>query len=152
MAGEYTEITLVAPSSAEAGTEIEVSVIVKNISDLTIYVIPVLTVDGEPVGAGSYETIIPGGTHSWVFSLTMPSSNIMVAITGWLETYQVDWHADYTVEQGVILAGNGELPPGNGEVPPGTLDINNLISPLITIMIVMMMMKMIMTGTMGKVG
>ncbi len=150
MAGEYTEITITAPSSAEAGAIVDVAVAVKNIVDLTIYVIPVLSINGEVEATGSYETITKGKTHSWLFSVVMPSGSIVVAITGWLETYQVDWHADYSVEHNILLAApsNGEEPPnGNGEVPPGTIELGGVIN----LMVVMMMMAMMMK-TMNKMG
>ena len=158
MTGTYTEITIGAPVSADVGAEVEISVEIKTIVDLTIYVIPVLSVNGEVEATGSYETITKGNTHSWLFSLTMPNNSIVVGIASWLETYQVDWHTDYSVEHSILLGAstdNGGLPPdnggGNGEVPPTTtLDINTLIQPLISIMIVMMMMKM-MTGMMSSV-
>ncbi len=139
MAGDYTEITLIAPESAAKDAVTDVVIQVKNIHDVTIYIIPLLNVNGS-VTEGSYEAVVPGATHSWSMNFIMPANNAVLVATSWCED-GFAWQSDDSIGQTVtVTSGTG-----------GTLDINALIQPLITIMIVMMMMKM-MTGTMGTMG
>ena len=102
--GQYTDIVeLVAPSSAVAGSQVSVQVSIKNLSNYTIYVTPVLTVSGG-VGEGTYKTLVPGQTITWYFSFTMPNYGVKVTADSWCESYYFDWHKDDTVEKNITLA------------------------------------------------
>ena len=102
----YSEISIVAPSSAQAGQTVIVEVRVKNVASTpephTIYVIPVIDINGGG-REGSYETIVPGQTQSWYFQFTMPSRSVTVKADSWCESYYFDWHLDDTAQKTISL-------------------------------------------------
>jgi len=135
MTGTYTEITLTAPGSAEAGSVADVVVSIKNIMDYTIYASPSLDINGSPV-VGSYETITPGETHSWSFSFTMPASNAVLTASSWCESYYFDWQLDCSVEHTIIVTAVGD----NGDI--SAINLTDLVGMVVVVMMMSMMMKM----------
>ncbi len=132
MTGTYTEITITAPDSAEAGSTVNVTVTIKNITEYTVYVIPVLDINGS-ITEGSYETITPGESFSWYFGFTMPTTNTTLIVSSWLETYNVEWQQDYSVQHTVLATGAG--------VSIG-IDLGSMMSMMIVVMMMSMMSKM----------
>ena len=98
----YSDISIVAPDSAQAGETVSVELRVKNLCDYAIYAIPVIDVDGGR-SEGSYETIVPGQTRSWYFQFTMPSRSVTVKAESWCESYYFDWHLDDTASKNISL-------------------------------------------------
>lgn len=98
----YSEISIVAPSSASTGSQVEVEVRIKNLCDYTIYATPVVNVNGD-VAEGSYETIVPGQTLSWPFNFTMPDTSVMVTAESWCED-TFEWQLDATAQELISLA------------------------------------------------
>jgi len=110
---DYSQISLVAPGSAPAGSTVTLEVKVENIAspEHTIYAIPVMRIDGI-VLEGSYEAIAPGQIRSWYFQFTMPSNSVTVKAESWCESAFVAWHLDATAQKTVAL---GEaVPPTEG--------------------------------------
>ena len=97
----YSDISIVAPDSAQAGETVSVEVRVKNLCDYTIYVIPVVEVNGG-IAEGSYEWIVPEQTRSWYFSFTMPSKSVTVTANSWCENF-FPWHLDDTAKKNISL-------------------------------------------------
>ena len=97
----YTEISIVAPDSAQADQTVNVEVRVKNLCDYTIYAIPVIDIDGGGA-TGSYETIVPEQTRSWYFGFTMPGESVTVTAESWCED-TFEWHLDATTEKAISL-------------------------------------------------
>ena len=106
----YSEIEIVAPSTAEAGAIVDVEVRITNLVDYTIYAIPVLRVNGEWAAEGSYERIVPGETRSWYFQFTMPEQSVKVTAESWCED-TFEWHLDDTAQKTIVLAGLPSLLP-----------------------------------------
>ena len=109
MNGAYSEIEIVAPSIAEVGAPVDVEVRITNLVDYTIYAIPVINVNGD-IKEGSYETIVPGETHSWYFQFTMPEQSVKVTAESWCED-TFEWHLDDTAQINIALAGLPSLWP-----------------------------------------
>lgn len=109
MNGTYSEIEIVAPSTAEAGATVDVEVRITNLVDYTIYVTPVINVNGD-IKEGSYEAIVPEQTHSWYFQFTMPEQSVKVTAESWCED-TFEWHLDDTAQQNIVLAGLPSLLP-----------------------------------------
>jgi len=112
--GLYSKISIVAPDSAQAGEVVDVEAVVENTSTTpephTIYVIPVLRIDGIVI-SGREETITPEngmGTRSWFFQFTMPNKSVTINAESWCESYYVEWHLDDTDQKYVRLE---EAPP-----------------------------------------
>ncbi len=102
----YSDISIVAPSSARDGEMVAVEVRVKNLVNYTIYAIPVLRVDGVWAEEGSYEAITPGQIRVWNFSFIMPSKSITLTAESWCESsdyYYFEWHLDDIATQGINL-------------------------------------------------
>jgi len=99
-----SKISIIAPSKAEADAIFDVEVTIQNIVDYTIYVTPVLEVDGS-IQEGSNETIVPGETHSWPFSATMSEASLKLKANSWCESHISDWHLDSSVSKTVTLPG-----------------------------------------------
>jgi len=97
----YSEISIVAPDSARAGSVVNVEVRIRNLQDYTIYAIPVIDIDGGR-DEGSYETIVPGQTRSWYFQFTMPTRSVPVAAESWCED-TFEWHPDDTAQKTITL-------------------------------------------------
>jgi len=98
----YSDISIVAPDSAVAGSVVNLEVRITNLVDYTIYAIPVLDVDGGR-NEGNYETIVPGQTRSWYFQFTMPSRSVTVKAESWCESNYFDWHLDDTAQKTISL-------------------------------------------------
>ena len=98
----YSEISIVAPDSAQAGQTINVEVKIKNLVDYTIYVIPVIDVNGGRA-EGSYETIVSGQTLSWYFQFTMPSEGVTVTAESWCED-TFEWQLDATAQKAITVS------------------------------------------------
>ena len=102
----YSQIEIVAPSSAEVGALVDVEVRITNLVDYTIYATPVLEVNGD-IREGSYETIVPEQTHSWYFQFIMPDGSVKVTADSWCED-GFEWHLDDTAQK--TIAAEGVLP------------------------------------------
>ena len=106
MAGN-TATSIVAPDSARAGEVLDIEVRVKNVTYYpephTVYAIPVLAVNGVVVAEGSYESIVPGQTRSWLFKYTMPKQNVELLVKTWAESYFFNWQYDSTASKTVAL-------------------------------------------------
>jgi len=126
MIGDYTELTLIAPSSAQEGSTVDIVVTIKNILDYTIYASPVVDINGS-ILEGSYETITPEETKSWSFSFIMLSSNVLLIVSSWCESAYFDWQKDCFVEQAVLV------PSVAGSI----------LGSVVTLMIIVMMMSML---------
>lgn len=130
MTGTYTEVTITAPSSAQAGATVDVVVAVRNILDYTIYVIPVLNIDGNII-EGGYMTITPGETDSWALNFTMPTSDVVLTVDSWCESYYFEWQLDYSVQHTVAVIGAGI-----------GIDLSSMMGLMIVVMMMSMMAKM----------
>ena len=106
MTGTYSEIEIVAPSSAEAGTTVDVEARITNLIDYIIYAIPVINANGD-IREGSYEVIVPGQTRSWYFQFTMPEQSVQVTAESWCED-TFEWLLDDATQKTIVLEG---LPP-----------------------------------------
>jgi len=84
MAGTYSDIGIVAPAEAAAGSNVPVGLTVKNISQIpALLVVAALRFDGEyiPLGElGMGKILSPGETASAQVSFTMPGED--VTLTG----------------------------------------------------------------------
>ena len=120
----YSKISIVAPRSAQPGKLVSIEVKIKNLADHTIYVTPVLRVDGI-VLEGSYETLVPDSSRSWAFSLAMPDIRVEVTAESWCESYYFDWHLDDTASSGISIGA-----PGLGMVVMGVLGMGVLVLAL----------------------
>ena len=110
MNGTYSEIEIVAPSSAEAGGTVDVELRITSLVDYTIYAIPVIDINGDRA-EGSYEAIVPGETRSWYFQFTMPEQSVKVTAESWCESYYFDWQLDATTQKTIVLEGLPSLGP-----------------------------------------
>ena len=108
----YSQISLVAPDSADPDSVVNVEVSIENLCDYTIYVTPVVRIDGI-VKEGSYETLVPGQIRTWDFDFTMPGQRVTITAESWCESLYFDWHLDGTVQEAVA-------PPGEVVPPAGT--------------------------------
>lgn len=88
----YTEIVIVAPSTASSGSVVNFEVKIQNLQDYIIYVIPVIDVNGGRT-EGSYEAIVPEETHSWSFQFTMPGEAVTITAESWCED-TFEWQKD----------------------------------------------------------
>jgi len=104
----YSEIEIVAPSTAGVGATVDVEIKITNLVDYTIYAIPVLDVNGGR-DEGSYETLTPGQTRSWYFQFTMPEESVTIIAESWCED-TFAWHMDDTAQQNIVSE-EEELPP-----------------------------------------
>ena len=93
--GQYTDITIVVPSSAEVGTKVEVEVKVYNKWTGQLH----LTVTGNADGIDLFFSNIsmwvsPGQTISWYDSFIMPNKDVRLSVWSWFEAGDGQWYAD----------------------------------------------------------
>ena len=127
MVGDYTEITITAPGSAEEGSTVSITVAIKNIIDYTIYVTPILDINGS-IAEGSYETITPRETRLWPFSLIMPPTNAVLTVSSWCED-TFEWQLDYSVQHTILVT------------VVGAINLADLVGMIAVVMMMSMMMK-----------
>lgn len=123
----HSEVSIVAPGSAQAGQVVDVEVKIKNLVDYIIYATPVIRINGY-VDEGSYETLVPGQTRSWHFSFTMPSESVTVVAESWCESYYFEWYLDASTSKVIRI--------------PSLIE--GLMPTLISVMMIVLMMKLIM--------
>lgn len=118
--GDYTEIIgMSAPSEAEAGEEVEISVTVRNLADYPIYI----SVSGKYDNNIYYLypesiNIAAGGSHTFTGSFLMPSKDVRVYAWSFYWTGE-DWYQDDERYVDIALA----VPP---EVYAGTISRKEL--------------------------
>lgn len=114
MAGIYTEISVVAPPSAQAGDTVNVEARIKNLYDFNINMNPSGQVGPTPLWFGSTpKDAAPGETLSWYDSFIMPDEDVLVSVHSWYLGIDGEWHPDDHVEVVVTfkeLAPAGCLP------------------------------------------
>lgn len=100
--GKYSTIRI-SVSEAQPGDSASLVVAVTNISEFTIYVEPVVRVNGEGLPHNE-KTITPGQEVTWTSIFVMPEK-LKVTAESWLESYEVDWHRDAitTYSKGVSI-------------------------------------------------
>jgi len=113
MAGTFTEITLIdAPSSAVAGEQVAVSIIIKNLYTDTIHVSCVGVLDSVDRFIDWKDFWIPAGyTHLFAGSFTMPDRDVTIHGYSYYEGVDGNWHSDDEASKDVSL----------GEVIKGTI-------------------------------
>ncbi|MBA7690462.1 hypothetical protein ES703_98989 [subsurface metagenome] len=117
-----SEISIVAPGSAEAGALVSLEVVIKNVADFTMYALPgFCSVNGKPLFSGTVaeliKTLEPGETASWYDRFIMAESDVLVHVESWWENTYV-LHRDDTDEKTITI----EVPsPEFFQIPSETL-------------------------------
>ena len=105
--GKYSDITsIMAPSSAAAGSTVNVEVRIKN---LCSYAINLTATKGrandEILRFGSVQKVVGAGqTASWSDSFIMPDDYVTVSMESWYEGVSGTWHNDDYAEKDVDLS------------------------------------------------
>lgn len=100
--GKYTQIGILAPSSAPAGSVVEVEIGLKNVHSAEVNMWPGRTRYNTTIfrvydAAGRMHVVVPAGDmHSWFGSFTMPSRDIKILVESWYEGEE-RWYSDYSV-------------------------------------------------------
>ena len=106
MPGLYTDISIVAPSSARAASEVGIEITIENISNEAVHAVPgFLTIDGvdvPPFGIEDLRWLSPGQSYAWERSFIMPEKSVTVDVESWWENSQV-LHKDNEAQQVVSL-------------------------------------------------
>lgn len=111
MAGLYTQISIVAPSSAQAGATVNVEARITNLCDYDLSMNPSGQVGPTPLWFGrAPKEAAPGETLSWYDSFIMPDEDVSVLVHSWYLGDDGEWHPDDSVEKivsskEVVLAG-----------------------------------------------
>jgi len=105
MPGTYSDIWLVAPSNAIAGSTVVVEAKIKNLYAYAISLTATMgRVNGTVLRFGAEHKIVGAGeTASWYDSFVMPDKNVRVYAESWYEGVDNIWHSDDSDEQGVSL-------------------------------------------------
>ena len=99
----YSQISIIAVDNAQAGEVINATVKVENLGERSIYVIPVLRVNGEWANEGSYRRISPFEISEWSLEFIMPNVNASLLAESWVED-TFPWQLDDTAQKVISLA------------------------------------------------
>lgn len=119
MAGTYTDISLVAPSSAKAGDIVAVEAQITNIHDYILVVYAGGAVDGTTLDFGFPLILEAGETGSSYASFTMPNRDVVVSVESWVGEI-----IDDTAEKAIAL--EVVAPPVAGAITKKELDYQNI--------------------------
>ena len=103
MAGKYSDIWLVAPSSATPGSTVVVEAKIKNLCAYAISLTATMgRVDGTVLRFGAEHKIVGAGkTASWSDSFVMPDEDVKVSVESWYEGTGNAWHSDDSDEKSI---------------------------------------------------
>ncbi len=103
--GVYTDIDIVAPSSALAGETVSVIVKIKNIWTASVHVAAIGIYDTEERFIDWLDYWIPAGeTHSFSGSFIMPDRGVTIYAYSYFEAEDGYWYSDDAAEKPVSLA------------------------------------------------
>jgi len=100
--GEYTQIGILAPSSAPAGSRVNIEISLVNRSSYALNMWPGRTRYNDTIfrvydAAGRMHVVVPaGGTHTWTGHFTMPNRDIEILVESWYEG-ETKWWPDYSI-------------------------------------------------------
>lgn len=108
MAGTYTEILIMAPTTAKAGSVVAVEARITNLCGDVISALPGFSsVNGTPLFPGTFDelvqTIRMGETASWHDSFIMPESDASLHAESWFEGAGMALHKDDEVDAVISL-------------------------------------------------
>lgn len=112
MAGNYSQISIVGPVSAEKGSTVEIEARITN----TYYGAIWLTatkgrVNGTVMRFGAIHKIVAAGaTESWYDSFIMPDADVLVAVESWYKGIDDKWHTDDRTTKGITLLAEQQVP------------------------------------------
>lgn len=114
MAGLYSDIAIVAPSSAQAGETVNVEARITNLYDFAIYLTATMgRVNGEVLRFGTIHKVVGAGeTESWYDSFIMPDRDVVVSVESWYLGTDDVWHSDDRAEKAIALAAIPEVYAG----------------------------------------
>lgn len=93
--GEYSEVTIVAPDSAEVGDQVQVQVRVYNKWTGLLHLTVTGHVDGVDLFFGNVSRwVSPGQTNAWYDSFIMPGKDVRLTVTSWFEAGDGKWYVD----------------------------------------------------------
>ncbi len=103
MAGSYSDISLVAPSSAAPGSTVAVEAKIKNLCASAISLTATMgKVDGTVLRFGAEHKVVGAGeTASWSDSFVMPDKDVKVYVESWYRGADNSWHPDDSDEKNV---------------------------------------------------
>lgn len=109
MAGTYTEIAIVVPSSARAGDTVNVEARITNLSGYDLSMNPSGQAGPTALWFGrAPKDAAPGETLYWYDSFIMPGEDVSVIVHSWYLGAEGVWHPDDSVEK---LVSFSELAP-----------------------------------------
>lgn len=104
--GTYTQIvSIVAPSSAVAGSTVDVEVKIKNLYSASVHIYCVAVLDSESRFIDWVDVwVAPGYTQSFYGSFTMPSKNVTINAYSYYEGVGGVLYSDDSKSKNVALA------------------------------------------------
>ncbi|MBA7714860.1 hypothetical protein ES703_123892 [subsurface metagenome] len=126
MAGTYSEISIIAPSSAQAGETVNVEARIRNLCDFAINLTATMgRVNGEVLRFGAIHKVVGAGeTESWYDSFIMPDRGIVVSVESWYLATDEAWYSDDRAE--IAIALEVVAPPVAGTITRKELDYQNI--------------------------
>ncbi len=130
MAGLYSDIAIIAPSSAQAGEIVNVEARIRNLCDFAIYLTATMgRVDGEVLRFGAIQKVVGAGeTESWYDSFIMPDSGVVVSVESWYLGIDDVWHSDDRDEK--VIALELVAPPVAGTITRMELEYDETWAPI----------------------
>lgn len=106
MVGNYSDISIVAPDSAQEGEAVGVEARIKNLCDYAISLTATIgRVDGEVLRFGAIHKVVNAGeTEYWHDSFVMPGKDVVVSVESWYEGIDGVWYPDDRDEKAISLA------------------------------------------------
>jgi len=129
MAGLYTEISIVAPSSARAGEIVNVEARIRNLLDYAFNITATMgRVNGEVLRFGAIHKVVGAGeTESWYDSFIMPDKDVVVSVESWFE-WADGWYSDDRTEKTIAL--EVVAPPVAGKLTRMELEYDETWDPI----------------------
>jgi len=104
--GQYSDIvSIVAPSSAVAGSTVNVEVSIKNLCSYAVSLTATKGRVGDTIlRFGTVQRVVNAGqTATWYDSFIMPGSNVTVSVESWYKGSDGIWHSDDYAETKINL-------------------------------------------------
>lgn len=111
MAGLYTQVAVVAPSSARAGVKVNVQARITNLYSQSLSLNPSGQAGSTPLWFGKAPKVAaPGETLSWYDSFVMPSEPVTLLVYSWYLKADGEWSPDDSVEK--VISPKAVAPAG----------------------------------------
>lgn len=105
MVGNFSDIWIVAVSSAKEGDIVEIEARIKNLCDYAISLTATIgRVNSEVLHFGAIHKIVGSGqTEYWYDSFVMPNEDVVVSVESWYKGTDNIWHSDDRDEKVISL-------------------------------------------------